>query len=198
RSLDAPAMPSAQVLRIRNGAKAMSLHHSTKAGRADNAPAHASGGQRGLLRLLPWEIRLSILAILYLGPPLVLVVAAGLAYYTVRIPDPMALRLKEHAPVVRVLARDGSLLSERGGGDAYVPIDLMPRHLIDAVVATGDRRFFRHWGLDPSGLIRAAITNLSRGRVAGGGSTLTQQLAKNLFLGSERTLTRKAEELVLA
>jgi penicillin-binding protein 1A len=89
-------------------------------------------------------------------------------------------------------------LSERGGGDAYVPIDLLPRHLIDAVVATEDRRFFKHWGLDPSGMIRAAFTNVSQGRVAQGGSTLTQQLAKNLFLGSERTWARKLEELVLA
>ena len=61
----------------------------------------------------------------------------------------MALRQKERAPVVRMLARDGSLLSERGGGDAYVPIDLLPRHLIDAVVATEDRRFFKHWGARP-------------------------------------------------
>jgi len=176
----------------------MSPHPSSKVD--GKAAGEAAAGRRkgGLIRLLPWEIRLALLATIYLGPPLFLVAAATLVYYTVRIPDPMALRLKGQAPVVRVLARDGSLLSERGGGDAYVPIDLMPRHLIDAVVATEDRRFFRHWGLDPSGLIRAAITNLSRGRVAEGGSTLTQQLAKNLFLGSERTLTRKAEELVLA
>ena len=66
------------------------------------------------------------------------------------------------------------------------------------MVATEDRRFFKHWGLDPSGMMRAAFTNLRRGRVAQGGSTLTQQLAKNLFLGSERTWTRKLEELVLA
>jgi penicillin-binding protein 1A len=110
----------------------------------------------------------------------------------------MALRLKQQAPVVRVLARDGSLVSERGGGDAYVPYDLLPRHLIDAVVATEDRRFFKHWGLDPSGLIRATLSNLRAGRVAEGGSTLTQQLAKNLFLGSERTLSRKLEEVILA
>ena len=110
----------------------------------------------------------------------------------------MSLRLKEQAPVVRVLARDGSLLSERGGGDAYVPIDLLPRHLVDAVIATEDRRFFKHWGLDPAGMIRAAFTNMSQGRVAQGGSTLTQQLAKNLFLGSERTWSRKLEEVVLA
>ena len=121
-----------------------------------------------------------------------------MAYYTVSIPDPMALRQKDRAPVVRVLARDGSLLSERGGDGAYVPIDLLPRHLIDAVIATEDRRFFKHWGLDPTGMMRAAFTNLRAGRVAQGGSTLTQQLAKNLFLGSERTYARKLEELVLA
>ena len=161
--------------------------------------AAAAGHRRGgLLRLLPWEIRLAVLAILYIGPPLFLLIAATLAYYTVRIPDPMALRLKEHAPVVRVLAQDGSLLSERGGGDAYVPIDLLPRHLVDAVVATEDRRFFKHWGLDPVGMVRAAFINLSQGRVTQGGSTLTQQLAKNLFLGSQRTWARKLEELVLA
>ena len=121
-----------------------------------------------------------------------------MAYYTVSIPDPMALRHKERAPVVRVLARDGSLLSERGGDGAYVPLDLLPRHLIHAVIATEDRRFFKHWGLDPTGMMRAAFTNLRAGRVAQGGSTLTQQLAKNLFLGSERTYARKLEELVLA
>jgi membrane peptidoglycan carboxypeptidase len=115
-----------------------------------------------------------------------------MAYYTVSIPDPMALRHKERAPVVRVLARDGSLLSERGGDGAYVPLDLLPRHLIHAVIATEDRRFFKHWGLDPTGMMRAAFTNLRAGRVAQGGSTLTQQLAKNLFLGSERTLRTQA------
>ncbi len=176
----------------------MSLHPPTKADRAAAAPAGRSRGWRGLLRRLPWEIRLAVLATVYLGPPLALLTVVTLAYYTVRIPDPMSLRLKEQAPVVRVLARDGSLLSERGGGDAYVPIDLLPRHLVDAVIATEDRRFFKHWGLDPAGMIRAAFTNMSQGRVAQGGSTLTQQLAKNLFLGSERTWSRKLEEVVLA
>jgi penicillin-binding protein 1A len=176
----------------------MSLYDPSRADRAAPAAPGQSQGRRGLLRHLPWEIRLSFLAIFYLGPPALLIIAATLAYYTLRIPDPMALRLKDQAPVVRVLASDGSLLSERGGGDAYVPIDLLPRHLIDAVIATEDRRFFKHWGIDPSGMIRAAFTNLSQGRLAQGGSTLTQQLAKNLFLGSERTWARKVEELILA
>jgi len=176
----------------------MSLYHPRTADRAAPAALAQSQGKRGLLRRLPWEIRLSFLAVIYLGPPTLLVVAATLAYYTLRIPDPMALRLKDQAPVVRVLAIDGSPLGERGGGDAYIPIDLMPPHLIDAVIATEDRRFFKHWGIDPSGMIRAAFTNLSQGRLAQGGSTLTQQLAKNLFLGSERTWARKIEELILA
>ena len=177
---------------------AMRLYDPSSADRAAAAAVGQSQGTRRWLRRLPWEIRLSFLAIFYLGPPALLIIAATLAYYTLRIPDPMALRLKDQAPVVRVLAADGSLLSERGGGDAYIPIDLMPRHLIDAVIATEDRRFFKHWGIDPSGMIRAAVTNLSQGRLAQGGSTLTQQLAKNLFLGSERTWARKIEELILA
>ena len=179
----------------RKGDEPSSPHQGRSSSRG---PAGRSRGWRGLLRRLPWEIRLAVLATVYLGPPLALLTVVTLAYYTVRIPDPMSLRLKEQAPVVRVLARDGSLLSERGGGDAYVPIDLLPRHLVDAVIATEDRRFFKHWGLDPAGMIRAAFTNMSQGRVAQGGSTLTQQLAKNLFLGSERTWSRKLEEVVLA
>ncbi len=161
-------------------------------------PGLAGTPRRKRLQGWPWEVRLVVLATIYLGPPLALAVAAFMAYYTVSIPDPMALRHKERAPVVRVLARDGSLLSERGGDGAYVPLDLLPRHLIHAVIATEDRRFFKHWGLDPTGMMRAAFTNLRAGRVAQGGSTLTQQLAKNLFLGSERTYARKLEELVLA
>ncbi len=163
-----------------------------------SGPGGASSDGRGLLGLLPWELRLIALALLYLGPPLALALGATFVYCTINIPDPMALRLKEQTATVRVLARDGSTLGERGGGDGYVPLDLLPRHLIDAVVATEDRRFFKHWGVDPTGLVRAAIANLRSGRVVEGGSTLSQQLAKNLFLGSERTLVRKLEEVVLA
>jgi len=182
----------------RNGAKAMSLFDPPY--RAHHAPGYVvqpHPPRRLLLGRLPWELRLLVLAVICLGPPTALAIAAALVYYTVQIPNPMALRHRESAPVVRILARDGKLLAERGG-DAYVPFDLLPPHLIHAVVATEDRRFFKHWGLDPAGLARAAFTNLRAGRVAQGGSTLTQQLAKNLFLGSERTVSRKLEELVLA
>src|SRR5262249_35494666 len=143
----------------------MSLYDPSTADRAAPAALGQSQGTRGLLYRLPWEIRLSFLAIFYLGPPALLIITATLAYYTLRIPDPMALRLKDQAPVVRVLAADGSLLSERGGGDAYVPIDLMPRHLIDAVIATEDRRFLKHCGRDPSCLVPGGVNPLRPGPV---------------------------------
>ena len=99
---------------------------------------------------------------------------------------------------MRILAADGSLLAERGGSAPYVPIDMLPRHLVHAVLAIEDRRFFSHFGVDPVGLGRAVMANLRAGRVVQGGSTITQQLAKNIILNSERTLWRKLGELVLA
>jgi penicillin-binding protein 1A len=151
-----------------------------------------------LFRRLPWEMRLTCLAAIYLGLPLALLLVGAFATFNATIPDPIQLRHKQSAPLVRILARDGSLLAQRGGEGSYVPIDFLPPHLIDAVVATEDRRFFEHWGVDLAGVARALITNLRLGRLVQGGSTISQQLAKNLFLGPERTLTRKIGELVLA
>ncbi len=73
-----------------------------------------------------------------------------------------------------------------------------PRDLVDAVLATEDRSFYRHFGIDPVGLARATLANFGSGSIKQGGSTLTQQLAKNLFFDQERTLTRKASEAVVA
>lgn len=117
---------------------------------------------------------------------------------TIAVPNPMALRKEEQAPVIRILSIDGSTLVERGQPYDFIPIDFLPRHMIEAVVATEDRRFFEHWGIDPWGMARAMFANLRAGRYAQGGSTLTQQLAKNLFLSSERRISRKVEELYLA
>ncbi len=113
-------------------------------------------------------------------------------------PDPMSLKGKDHAPLIRILARDGSVLAERGGSDDYVPLDLLPAHAANAVIATEDQRFYEHPGLDPWGLLRATIANIRSKRFVQGGSTLTQQLAKNLYLSADRTLARKLEELALA
>jgi penicillin-binding protein 1A len=157
-----------------------------------------SPAARGVRRGLPWDVRLLILGPLYLAAIGGILLAGIFVYYTATIPNPMALRQKQDAPVVRILARDGSVLAERGVAAPYIPIDLLPRHLIDAVLAIEDRRFFSHRGVDPAGLGRAMLANLRAGRVVQGGSTITQQLAKNVFLSSQRTLSRKIEELVLA
>jgi penicillin-binding protein 1A len=79
-----------------------------------------------------------------------------------------------------------------------VDIDQAPKHLVNAIIALEDQRFWTHWGVDPWGILRAAIVNLRKGRNAEGASTLTQQLAKNLFLTREKTFTRKIKEALLA
>src|SRR5438105_15669022 len=118
-------------------------------------PSLSAGGatdpSRGSGRKLPWEVRFLILGPIYLTVIAGALLAGAFVYYTATIPNPMALRQKENAPVVRILARDGSLLTERGGATPYVPIDILPRHLIDAVLAIEDRRFFSHRGIDPAG-----------------------------------------------
>ena len=99
-----------------------------------------------------------------------------------------------------------SLVDSRGQkfaayGDFYlepVTFNEIPKFLIEALVATEDRRFFQHWGIDPLSLARAAIVNLKQGKIKQGGSTLTQQLAKNLFLVFDRSVERKVRELLLA
>ncbi|MEL6372574.1 MAG: PBP1A family penicillin-binding protein [Pseudomonadota bacterium] len=145
-----------------------------------------------------WKLKLLIVLPLYAACFLGIGLAIAIVHYTIVFPNPLALRAKERAPVVRILDARGDLLVERGTAHDFMPLDLLPRHVIDAVVATEDRRFHSHFGVDPVGLTRAAFANLRAGRYVQGGSTITQQLAKNLFLSSRRTLARKLEELVIA
>lgn len=80
----------------------------------------------------------------------------------------------------------------------FVPSDHIPDILKKAIVATEDRRFYEHGAVDPIGVVRAMITNYAAGRTLEGGSTITQQTVKNIFLSNERTMERKVQELVLA
>ncbi|MFK5980890.1 MAG: PBP1A family penicillin-binding protein [Rhizobiaceae bacterium] len=97
------------------------------------------------------------------------------------------------------LDRNGKEIGRRGiRQDDAVQVDAMPDHFIKAVLATEDRRFFDHWGIDFLGLTRAMAENVRANSVVQGGSTLTQQLAKNLFLSNERTFDRKVKEAFLS
>jgi penicillin-binding protein 1A len=107
--------------------------------------------------------------------------------------------LKKQDLAVNFLDRHGQLVGHRGiRHDDSMPLDQFPEIVIHAVLATEDRRFFEHWGIDPIGLMRALSVNARESGVLQGGSTITQQLAKNLFLSNERTIDRKVREAFLA
>lgn len=114
-----------------------------------------------------------------------------------KLPDTDELFRESDQRSVTLLASDGSRLAMREGSN-LVRLDQIAPVLVSAVLATEDHRFYRHFGLDVMGLGRAVWRNLVAGDVVAGGSTITQQLAKNLFLTSERSIRRKAEELALA
>lgn len=107
--------------------------------------------------------------------------------------------LKKQDLAVTFLDRFGQEVGRRGiRHDDAVPFDELPANLIHAVIATEDRRFFEHFGIDIIGTFRALTVNARANGVVQGGSSLTQQLAKNLFLSSERTIQRKINEAFLA
>ena len=115
------------------------------------------------------------------------------------LPRPDSLPAATRRPAVTLLAADGAVLASQG--DLYgevVRLRDLPAHLPAALMAVEDRRFRSHFGIDPWGMARAAHANWRAGEVVQGGSTLTQQLAKNLFLTPERNFRRKAQEALLA
>jgi penicillin-binding protein 1A len=125
--------------------------------------------------------------------------AAALLYFTWDLPSPDIATTTTRRPAVTLLAQDGKPLAHQGDlyGEAVRLKDL-PAYVPAALMAVEDRRFRSHPGIDPFGLIRALYANLTAGEVVQGGSTLTQQLAKNLFLTPERNIRRKVQEALLA
>lgn len=129
-------------------------------------------------------------------------VMAGLAIILalyITLPDIDSLNKFTKAPSILIKSEDGQIIGSFGDiyGD-YVRFDNLPTSLVDAVLATEDRNFYYHFGIDPLGLARAMIANLRAGRVVQGGSTITQQIAKNVFLTPERSMLRKIREMMLA
>ena len=107
--------------------------------------------------------------------------------------------LKKSELAVQFLDRYGNEVGARGiKHNDSIPIEDFPDHLIKATLSTEDRRFYEHFGIDIPGTLRAVVTNARAGGVVQGGSSITQQLAKNLFLSNERTIERKVKEAFLA
>jgi penicillin-binding protein 1A len=134
-----------------------------------------------------------------LGIWAVIAIAGLIAYHAAQLPPIDQLAVPKRAPNIAILAADGTLLANRGEtGGRTVSLKELPPHLPRAFIAIEDRRFYEHFGVDPVGVARAMVRNLTSRGVAQGGSTLTQQLAKNLFLTQERTASRKIQEAILA
>ncbi len=128
-----------------------------------------------------------------------IIVIAVLGWYALDLPDVEKALKSNRRPIITLLSSNGTVFATRG--DLYgIPYSVgeLPKNLAQAVIATEDRRFYRHFGLDPIGIARAAWANIRAGRILQGGSTLTQQAAKNLFLTPERSFKRKLQEVLLA
>jgi len=167
-----------------------------EAGRRSAAPRTARKTRRGkrrfgLGRLVYWGTVLSLWA---------LIGGIGtLVWIGIHLPPIQALEIPKRPPSVLILGDTGSTLATRGDmGGAAVPLNELPDYVPNAFVAIEDRRFYSHHGVDPLGIARALVRDILRRGAAQGGSTITQQLAKNLFLTQERTVTRKLQEIALA
>ncbi len=156
-------------------------------------PARKKRSRRGgfLMGLLWW----GFVACLWGG----IAVIGVIVYYGAQLPSSNTWAIPDRPPNIRILAADGSLISNRGatGGEAITYREL-PYYVPAAIIASEDRRFMQHFGVDPLGLISVAIESVQAGDVTRGASTITQQVAKNLFLTPDQTLGRKVQEAILA
>lgn len=131
--------------------------------------------------------------------PVGAILAAIVLWFLLSLPDIETLNESTKKQSVVIKSDDGQIVASYGDiyGD-FISFEELPQSLIDAVLATEDRNFYHHIGVDPFGLARAITANVQAGKTVQGGSTITQQVAKNVFLTPERTLTRKIREALLA
>ncbi|WP_332461197.1 transglycosylase domain-containing protein [Acuticoccus mangrovi] len=170
---------------------------SERRSRGDTRKGGGGGGRRPRRRFSLWRFALRMgVTLTLLG---IVAVGAIIAYFAATLPPRAEWAVPKRPPNVAILSESGELIANRGDtGGRAVTLDELPAYVPQAVMAIEDRRFYSHPGVDPIGLARALVTNLTSGRLSQGGSTLTQQLAKNLFLDPSRTLERKIQEMVFA
>ena len=175
--------------------KASSKRKSSAARRPKKKTARSRRARRGLLGLFGGLVYWTFILGIWGG----IGVAGIVLWYGAQLPSATTWSIPDRPPNVKIVSANGSLVANRGatGGEALGIHEMSP-FIPQAVVAIEDRRFHSHFGVDPIGLTRAMITNLSERRLVQGGSTITQQLAKNLFLTADRTIGRKVQEVMLA
>ncbi len=143
--------------------------------------------------------KITIKTAIFVATWIAIVIFGILIYYGYDLPKLQELELVIKKPTIELKYSNGNRLL--GFGEVYreqVTYYQLPKDLVNAVIATEDRRFFNHWGFDIIGIIRAMFVNQAAGKIVQGGSTITQQLAKMLFLDPERTFKRKVQEVLLA
>ncbi|MEW6450364.1 MAG: transglycosylase domain-containing protein [Pseudomonadota bacterium] len=164
-----------------------------KAAAKGSKAKRTSGGRRRSLigGVIYWGAVASLWAVIAL--------IGGIVWVGMHLPPIQSLEIPKRPPSFQIVDMNGRALATRGDmGGAAVTLKELPRYVPQAFVAIEDRRFYQHYGIDPIGVSRALVANILRRGVSQGGSTLTQQLAKNLFLTQERTLSRKVQEVGLA
>jgi penicillin-binding protein 1A len=125
--------------------------------------------------------------------------SAYIVYLAVGLPSLQQLENPTPELATKVYSYDGELLGQFYIKQrAYTPIDSIPKNLINALIATEDRKFYRHWGIDLDRVLKAMVKNILSFRIREGASTITQQLARNLYLSQELSITRKIREAITA
>ncbi|MFM9853192.1 MAG: transglycosylase domain-containing protein [Sphingomonadaceae bacterium] len=155
-------------------------------------PSRKIKKKRGwFVRLLQYCTVLLLLGLMVIG------IIIGVAYST--LPGFSELKQSPNGQMIRVRAADGSVIVSLGPSfGTWLPYKAMPPVMVDAMVSIEDRRYRTHIGVDPLGIVRSFIVRFEKGRFVQGGSTITQQLARNIFLTNDKTWTRKLREMVLA
>jgi penicillin-binding protein 1A len=189
RDVDADARPRPQDRS--SGTPAPRRQRDDSQSRQPRKKKHAGKQRSGFGKLIYWGAVLALWAV---------IAAIGLLVWIgAHLPPIQSLEIPKRPPSVLILGLNGATLATRGDmGGAEVPLRDLPDYAPKAFVAIEDRRFYSHHGIDPWGILRAGVRDVLHRGATQGGSTLTQQLAKNLFLTQERTVTRKLQEAVLA
>lgn len=126
-----------------------------------------------------------------------LAIAVGIAWST--LPSYEELKQSPNGQMIRVRAADGTVIISLGPSfGAWLPYFAIPKVMTDAMVSVEDRRYRWHPGVDPLGIARSMVVRVEKGHFTQGGSTITQQLARNVFLTNDKTWTRKIREIILA